>query len=105
MNVGVFSLSNNPWDCLILWVFGVFGYMCVTLVCAPAPLILGFILGPLLVVNLRRALLLSRGDPTVFFDPVAKPISFSFLLAALALLVVIALPNIRKKREEVFVEE
>jgi TctA family transporter len=50
-------------------------------------------------------MLLSRGDPTVFFDPVAKPISFSFLLAALALLVVIALPNIRKKREEVFVEE
>ena len=105
MNVGVFSLSNNPWDCLIMSVFGVFGYICVKLECEPAPMILGFILGPLMEENLRRAMLLSRGDPTVFFDPVAKPISFSFLLAALALLVIIALPNIRKKREEVFVEE
>jgi TctA family transporter len=50
-------------------------------------------------------MLLSRGDPTVFVDPVNRPISFSFLLAAIVLLVVIALPNIRKKREEVFVEE
>jgi TctA family transporter len=105
MNVGVFSLSNNPWDCLMMSVFGVFGYVCVKLECEPAPMILGFILGPLMEENLRRAMLLSRGDATVFFDPVNKPISFSFLLAALALLVVIALPNIRRKREEVFVEE
>ncbi len=105
MNVGVFSLSNNPWDCLIMSVFGVFGYICVKLECEPAPMILGFILGPLMEENLRRAMLLSRGDATVFFDPVNKPISFSFLLAAVALLVIIALPNIRKKREEVFVEE
>jgi TctA family transporter len=105
MAVGVFSLSNNPWDCLIMAVFGVFGYVCVKLECEPAPLILGFILGPLMEENLRRAMLLSRGDPTVFFNPVDKPISFSFLLAALALLAVIALPNIRKRREQVFVEE
>ena len=105
MNVGVFSLSNNPWDCLIMSAFGVFGYVCVKLECEPAPMILGFILGPLMEENLRRAMLLSRGDPTVFFNPMAKPISFSFLLAAVALLVIIALPNIRKKREEVFVEE
>jgi TctA family transporter len=105
MNVGVFSLSNNPWDCLIMSVFGVFGYICVKLECEPAPMILGFILGPLMEENLRRAMLLSRGDPTVFVDPVNRPISFSFLLAAIVLLVVIALPNIRKKREEVFVEE
>jgi len=105
MNVGVFSLSNNPWDCLIMSVFGVFGYVCVKLECEPAPMILGFILGPLMEENLRRAMLLSRGDPTVFFDPVNRPISFAFLLAALVLLVVIALPNIRRKREEVFVEE
>jgi TctA family transporter len=105
MNVGVFSLSNNPWDCLIMSVFGVFGYVCVKLECEPAPMILGFILGPLMEENLRRAMLLSRGDPTVFVDPVNRPISFSFLLAAIVLLVVIALPNIRKKREEVFVEE
>ncbi|MGH8709619.1 MAG: tripartite tricarboxylate transporter permease [Burkholderiales bacterium] len=105
MNVGVFSLSNNPWDCLIMSVFGVFGYLCVKLECEPAPMILGFILGPQMEEYLRRAMLLSRGDPTPFFNPVEKPISFSFLLAALVLLAIIALPNIRKKREEVFVEE
>jgi TctA family transporter len=105
MNVGVFSFSNNPWDCLMMSVFGVFGYVCVKLECEPAPLILGFILGPLMEEHMRRAMLLSRGDPTLFFNPVEKPISFSFLLAALALLAIIALPNIRKRREEVFVEE
>jgi len=105
MNVGVFSLSNNPWDCLMLSAFGLFGYVCVKLDCEPAPMILGFILGPLMEENLRRAMLLSRGDATVFLNPVEKPISFGCLLAALALLAVIALPNIRKRREEVFVEE
>ena len=85
--------------------FGLFGYLCVKLECEPAPMILGFILGPLMEENLRRAMLLSRGDATVFFDPVNRPISFSFLLAAIVLLVIIALPNIRRKREEVFVEE
>jgi putative tricarboxylic transport membrane protein len=105
MNIGVYSLSNNPWDCLTMTLFGIFGYVCVKLECEPAPLILGFILGPLMEENLRRAMLLSRGDATLFFNPVEKPISFSFLVAALLLITVIALPNIRKKREEVFVEE
>jgi len=105
MSVGVFAYSNNPWDCLIMALFGVFGYVCVKLECEPAPLILGFILGPLMEEHLRRAMLLSRGDPTPFINPAEKPISFSFLLASLLLVAVIALPNIRKKREEVFVEE
>jgi TctA family transporter len=105
MSVGVFAYSNNPWDCLIMAVFGVFGYVCVKLECEPAPLILGFILGPLMEEHLRRAMLLSRGDPTLFINPAEKPISFSFLLASLLLVAVITLPNIRKKREEVFVEE
>ena len=105
MNVGVFSLSNDPWDCLIMSVFGVVGYVCAKLECEPAPMILGFILGPLMEENLRRAMLLSRGDASVFFNPLVKPLSFSFLLAAAILLAVIALPNIRRRREEVFVEE
>ena len=104
MSVGVLSLSNNPWDCLMMALFGIFGYVCVKLECEPAPLILGFILGPLMEENLRRAMLLSRGDATVFFNPADKPISFGFLLAALVLLAIIALPNIRERREEVFVE-
>jgi TctA family transporter len=84
--------------------FGLLGYVCVKLGCEPAPLILGFILGPLMEENLRRAMLLSRGDPWVFISP-SKPISMGFLIASVALLVIIAAPSLRKKREEVFVEE
>jgi TctA family transporter len=102
MAIGVFSLSNNPFDVLIMAVFGVFGYICVKLECEPAPLILGFILGPLMEENLRRAMLLSRGDPMTFFT---KPISLGFMVASAILLVLVALPAIRKKREEAFVEE
>jgi TctA family transporter len=102
MAIGVYSLSNNPFDVLIMGIFGVVGYVCAKLECEPAPMILGFILGPLMEENLRRAMLLSRGDPTVFFT---KPISAVFMIASLVLLVIVALPAIRKKREEVFVED
>jgi TctA family transporter len=102
MAVGVFSLSNNPWDVLVMAVFGLLGYVCMKLECEPAPMILGFILGPLMEENLRRAMLLSRGDPMVF---ITKPISAGFIVASLILLVIVALPALRKKREEVFVEE
>ncbi len=102
MAIGVFSLSNNAFDVLIMAVFGILGYVCVKLECEPAPMILGFILGPLMEETLRRAMLLSRGDPTVFFT---KPISAGFMIAAVLLLAAVALPAIRKKREEVFVED
>ena len=83
-------------------VFGLLGCMFVKLDCEPAPLLLGFVLGPMMEENLRRALLLSRGDPTVF---VTRPMSAVMLLIAAALLLlIIALPNIRKKREEAFQE-
>ena len=102
MCIGVFSLSNNPFDVLLMALFGLLGYLCVKLECEPAPMILGFILGPLMEENLRRAMLLSRGDAFVFFQ---KPISATFLVISIVLLVIVALPNIRRKREEVFVEE
>src|SRR5687767_725102 len=102
MAIGVFSLSNNPWDVLVMAVFGIFGYFCVKLECEPAPMILGFILGPLMEENLRLAMLLSRGDPMTF---VTKPISAGFIIASVILLVVVALPALRKKREEVFATE
>jgi putative tricarboxylic transport membrane protein len=97
--IGVFSLQNSPFDVMMTTLFGVFGYVCLKLECEPAPLMLGFILGPLMEENLRRAMLLSRGDPLVFFQ---RPISAGFLIVALAMLAVIALPAIRKKREEAF---
>jgi len=101
MAIGVYSLSNNPFDVLLMMLFGLLGYVFTKLECEPAPLLLGFILGPLMEENLRRAMLLSRGDPIVFFT---KPISAGFLIASIALLIILLLPNIRKKREEAFVE-
>jgi TctA family transporter len=100
----VYSLSNNAFDVLIMAIFGVLGYICAKLECEPAPMILGFILGPLMEENLRRAMLLSRGDPFVFVSP-SKPISLGFLIASAILLVIVALPAIRAKREEAFAEE
>jgi TctA family transporter len=102
MAIGVFSLSNNPFDVLIMAIFGVLGYVCVKLECEPAPMILGFILGPLMEENLRRAMLLSRGDPTTF---ITKPISAGFIIASVILLVIVALPALRKKRDEAFAAE
>jgi TctA family transporter len=99
--VGVYSLSNSPFDVMQTAVFGVVGYIWVKLECEPAPLILGFILGPLMEENLRRAMLLSRGDATVFFQ---RPISLTMLLIAALLLVIVLAPAVRKKREEAFVE-
>jgi putative tricarboxylic transport membrane protein len=100
--VGVFSLQNNVFDIYLTVLFGILGYIWAKLKCEPAPLLLGFILGPMMEENLRRAMLLSRGDATVF---VTRPISAVMLgLAALLLLIVIA-PSIRKKREVAFAEE
>jgi len=102
MAIGVYSLSNSPFDVLLMAVFGILGHIFVKLECEPAPLILGFVLGPMVEENLRRALLLSRGDPVVFLT---KPISAGFLIAAIILLGIVLAPAIRRKREEVFVEE
>ncbi len=101
MAIGVYSLSNNPFDVLVMALFGLLGYICVKLDCEPAPMILGFILGPLMEEHLRRAMLLARGDATMFLT---KPISAGFLIAAVLLLLMVALPAIRKKREEAFQE-
>ena len=102
MAIGVYSLSNSPFDVLLMVAFGILGCIFVKLECEPAPLILGFVLGPMMEENLRRALLLARGDPTVLL---AKPISAGFLLASVILLAIVLAPAIRKKREEVFVED
>jgi len=99
--IGAYSLSNNAFDVYVTAVFGAVGYVFYKLDCEPAPLILGFILGPMMEENLRRALLLSRGDATVFFT---RPLSLALLLMAAALVVLVALPAIRSKREEAFQE-
>jgi TctA family transporter len=93
---------NNPGEVLLMAIFGILGYVFVKLECEPAHLILGFILGPMMEENLRRAMLLSQGNPMVFFT---RPISAGFIIAAIVLLGIILAPNIRKKRGEVFAED
>ncbi len=100
--IGVFSTNNNNFDIWMVALFGLIGYGFIKLGCEPAPLLLGFILGPMMEEYLRRALLISRGDWSVF---VTRPISASLLVAALVLLAIVLLPSIKKKREEAFVED
>jgi len=99
--IGVYTINNNAFDVIITAAFGLLGYLFYKLRCEPAPLILGFILGPMMEENLRRAMLLSRGDATVFFT---RPLSLTLLLMAAALVVIVALPQINRKREEAFKE-
>jgi TctA family transporter len=100
--IGAYSSSNNIFDVWVAIVFGFLGYLFVKLGCEPAPLLLGYILGPMMEENLRRALVLSRGDFIVF---VTRPISLGMLLVAALLLVVVVAPTIRRKRELVFADD
>ena len=95
--LGNFSVNNNPVDVYLVALVGVLGYILAKLECEPAPLILGYVLGPLMEEYLRRALLISRGDPTVFFT---RPISLAFMIATLLILVVMIAPAVRKARDE-----
>jgi putative tricarboxylic transport membrane protein len=101
MVIGVFSINNQALDVYIMILLGLLGYVFMKLKCEPAPLILAFVLGPLMEENLRRALLISRGDPTVFFT---RPISAAFLIATVVLLLILIVPAIRKKRQEATAE-
>ena len=94
--VGVYSTNNNTFDIWMVAGFGAVGYTFIKLGLEPAPLLLGFILGPMMEENLRRALLLARGDWSVF---VTRPLSATLLAMALLLLIVVALPAVKKKRE------
>jgi TctA family transporter len=99
--IGLYSVNNNTFDIGLTALCGLLGYIFYKLECEPAPLILGFILGPMMEENLRRAMLLSRGDASVFFT---RPLSLAFLIMAVAMLIVVALPSIRGKREQAFKE-
>ena len=100
--IGVFSLNNTEFDIYLMALFGLLGYIFAKLDCEPAPMLLGFILGPMMEEYLRRALLISHGDPTVFLT---RPISATMLVLALIALISVLVPSISKKREEAFQEE
>jgi putative tricarboxylic transport membrane protein len=100
--IGVYSINSNAFDLFAVALFGLLGYALVKCECEPAPLLLGFVLGPMLEEHLRRAMIISKGDATVFFT---RPLSLALLILAVGVLVVVLLPTVAKKREQVFVEE
>jgi putative tricarboxylic transport membrane protein len=100
--IGVYTVNNSTFDVFMTAGFGLLGYIFAKLGCEGAPLLLGFVLGPMMEENFRRSLLLSRGDFTVFFT---RPLSLGLLIAAALLVVIVALPAIKNKREEAFQEE
>jgi TctA family transporter len=93
--IGIYSVNNSAFEIYLTALFGIIGFMWMKLDCPPAPMLLGFVLGPLMEENLRRALLISRGDPSVFLT---RPISLGFMIATLLILIVMGLPAIRAKR-------
>ncbi len=101
-SIGVYSVNSNVYDLYAVAGFGLMGYAMIKLRCEPAPLLLGFVLGPMLEENLRRAMILSRGDPMTFLN---RPISLTLLLMTVAVLAIVLMPQVRNKRAEVFSEE
>jgi Uncharacterized protein conserved in bacteria len=99
--VGVYSVQNSTFDVALTAALGLLGYLLIRLGCEPAPLALGFVLGPLMEENLRRTMLMSRGDPSIFLT---SPISAVLLAASALLLLSILLPNLKQQREVVFRE-
>ncbi len=99
--IGTYSAGNTVFDIWVMLLFGALGVFFYKVGAEPAPFILGFILGPMMEENFRRAMYISRGDPLVF---VQRPISALLLALAAILLVILVLPSIRAKREEVFQE-
>ena len=100
--IGTYAINQNPFDVYTIALFGVLGYVLVKLGGEPAPLLLGFVLGPLLEQHMRRALIISHGDPTTFLT---RPVSLALLIIAVVVLVIAVLPSIRRRREAIFQEE
>jgi putative tricarboxylic transport membrane protein len=96
--IGIYSVNNSAFDIYLAALFGVLGFLWMKLGFSPAPLLLGFVLGPMMEENLRRAMVMSRGDPSVF---VTRPISLGFIVATVLVLIVMAAPAIRKRRDKI----
>ena len=93
--IGIYSSNNMSFDVYIAALFGVLGIVWRMLECSPIPMLLGFVLGPMVEENLRRALQVSNGDPTVF---ITRPISLAFIIVTVLILIVMVLPAMRNRR-------
>jgi TctA family transporter len=96
--IGVYSVNNSSFEIYLTALFGIFGFVCVKLGFPAAPLLLGYVLGPMMEENLRRSMLMSGGDPSVF---VTRPISLAFIVATVLILVVMVLPAVRQRQERI----
>jgi TctA family transporter len=96
--IGIYSVNNSAFDVYMTAIFAVIGFLWMRLEMPPAPLLLGFVLGPLMEENLRRALLISRGDPTVF---VTRPISAGFIAVTVFIIIIMVLPAVKRRRGEI----
>jgi putative tricarboxylic transport membrane protein len=96
--IGVYSVNNSSFEIYLTALFGFFGFVCAKLGLPPAPLLLGYVLGPMMEENLRRAMLMSGGDPSVF---VTRPISLAFIVATVLILIVMVLPAVRQRRQQI----
>jgi TctA family transporter len=96
--IGIYSVNNSSFDLYLTAVFGVIGFLWIKLGCSPAPMLLGFVLGPMMEEHLRRAMLMSKGDPMVF---VTRPIALAFIIATVAILAVMVAPVMRKRRVDI----
>jgi len=96
--IGIYSVNNSSFEIYLTALFGILGFVWMRLGFPMAPMLLGFVLGPMMEEHLRRAMLMSKGDPSVF---VTHPISLVFILASAAILVVMVLPAVRQRRGEI----
>ena len=96
--IGIYSVNNSSFEIYLTALFGVLGFLWLKLGFSPAPMLLGFVLGPMMEENLRRAMLMSKGDPTVFLS---RPLSLAFIIATVLILVIIVVPAVRKRRAEI----
>jgi putative tricarboxylic transport membrane protein len=99
--IGVYSLNGSALEVGLMAIFGLLGYALLKLGFEPAPMLLGFVLGPLMEENLRRALAVSRGDASVF---VTRPISATLLATSALLLLAVLLPKVSRVRQDAFQE-
>ena len=96
--IGIYSVNNSSFEIYLTALFGVLGFVWSKLGFPPAPLLLGFVLGPMMEENLRRAMLMAKGDPSVF---VTRPISLTFIIITIGILIVMVAPAVRKRRAEI----
>src|SRR3984893_13575264 len=96
--IGIYSVNNSSFEIYLTALFGVLGFVWTKLGFPPAPMLLGYVLGPMMEENLRRSMLMSGGDPSVF---VRRPLSAAFIIATVLILAVMVVPAVRARRVEI----